>query len=107
MEEKETKKEEITRGTVENPKVIYKYVVVAKDVGLNKPMYDFEGLPLKEDDPDKTPSIDREHIALDIIDLGERLDTQLKSEQITRTVLGYVEDYFKSLTGEKKDTPEK
>lgn len=88
---KETVATEVERGTIENPKELWKYVVVAKDVGRDKPVYDFEGLPVGDGE---TPSIDRPHIATDIVELGRRLDHQMIVEEAT---IRATEEFFKIL----------
>lgn len=81
-EEKKVTEQKEERGTMDHPKVLWKYTVVAKDVGQKKPLYDFEGLPLSGKEGD-TPSIDLPNIANDIIDLGKRLEHQIIVEEAT------------------------
>ena len=111
----ETKKveETVERGTPENPKVLWKYVVTAKDVGGVKPLYDFEGLPIK--DGDTTPSIDVPHIASDLVELGRRLDHQLtveeavlrSSNEILKVLQQQVENAAKTAQADATDVEKK
>ena len=62
------------------PKIAYSYTVVRKTDGL----WDFTPLPMEGTTDD---SIDKYHIALDIIELGNKLDKQLILEEAEARVM--------------------
>ena len=70
----EVKEVKATEEKAAEPKVVYEYTVRRYDNGL----YDFEGAVLPGTD---TPSIDKYHVATDIVELGRKLDHQLLVEE--------------------------
>ena len=67
------------------PKVVYEYKVRRFDNGL----YDFEGVVLEGAE---VPSIDKYHIATDLVELGRKLDHQLTVEEAEQRVFGRLQE---------------
>lgn len=80
---KNTAVEEEAKEEQAAPKVVYGYTVKRYDNGL----YDFDGITLEGSD---TPSIDLRNIALDLVELGRKLDHQLMVEEAERRAVNTI-----------------
>ena len=74
-----------TEEKAAEPKVVYEYTVRRYDNGL----YDFEGAVLEGSE---VPSIDKYHIATDLVELGRKLDHQLTVEEAEQRVFARLQE---------------
>lgn len=78
----EEKKDAVEAEATEkkDPKPVFKYTVTMLDNGF----YNFEGLPLEGE---KDPSIDQQHIMLDLSSLGHKVDHDIAVNDAVRQVI--------------------
>lgn len=81
----EKKVEAAAEEKAAEPKVVYEYTVRRYDNGL----YDFEGAVLEGAE---VPSIDKYHIATDLVELGRKLDHQLTVEEAEQRVFARLQE---------------